>query len=193
MFGKKLIPATLAACIALGITGVAFADSEDNENAKEISAVLDAKTSITQAITAAEKHTGGRAVKADMEDDQDFQQYEIRIVSKDKVSEVLINTASGEVTRVDDQGMIARILDDEDQVDFAKLTGSPISLAAAIATAENEVGGRAIQARFESEDGQSQFEVHVAKDKALHRVKIDAGNGQILKVSTAENSEHDDD
>jgi uncharacterized membrane protein YkoI len=190
---KKLIPATLVAVIALGTAGVALADSEDNENAKEISAVLSAKTSITQAIAAAEKQTGGRAMKADVDDDEDTYLYKIRIVAKDTVSEVLVDPASGEVTQVGDRGLIAKIFDNDDHAEFANLAASPVTLAAAVATAEIEIGGKAIQAAFESEDGQSQFEVHVAKNQAVHQVKVDAGSGQVVKVSAAENGEHDDD
>jgi uncharacterized membrane protein YkoI len=193
MFAKKLIPATLAAVIALGTAGVAFADSEDNENSKEITAVLNAKTSISQAIAAAEKQTGGRAMKADVDDDEDVHLYKIRIVEKDKVSEVLVDPASGEVTQLGDRGLIAKIFDNDDQAEFENLAASPVTLPTAVATAEKEIGGKAIQAAFESEDGQSQFEVHVAKDKAVHKVKIDAGSGQVVKVSAAENGERDDD
>jgi uncharacterized membrane protein YkoI len=193
VFLKKLIPATLAAVIALGTAGVTFADSEDNENAKEISAVLNAKTSISQAIAAAEKQTGGRAMKADVDEDEDIYFYKIRIVAKDTVSEVLVDPASGEVTQVGDRGSIASIFDNDDQAELANLAASPVTLTAAVATAEKEIGGKAIQAAFESEDGQSQFEVHVAKNKAVHQVKIDAGSGQVVKVSAAENGEHDDD
>tara|TARA_R110002096_G_C14516811_1_gene716591 strand:- start:3 stop:179 length:177 start_codon:yes stop_codon:yes gene_type:complete len=45
----------MAAVIALGTAGVAFASSGEKENANEISAVLNAKTSISQAVAAAEK------------------------------------------------------------------------------------------------------------------------------------------
>jgi hypothetical protein len=54
MFRSKFLPATMAAVIALGASGAAFAATGENENGQEIAAVLGAKTSVTQAIAAAE-------------------------------------------------------------------------------------------------------------------------------------------
>ena len=37
------------------------------------------------------------------------------------------------------------------------------------------------------------FEVEVAKDKAVHKVMIDAASGAVVKVSAAEAGEHKED
>ena len=172
MFRTKLIPATMAAVIALGTAGVAFASSGEHENSKVISAVLNAKPSISQAIAAAEKQTGGRAMKADVEHEKGAYLYEIKTVSKEKVSEVFVDPASGKITRTDDEGFIAKIFHKEDQAEFAKLAASPVTLATAVATAEKETGCKAVEAAFENEDGKMLFEVEIAKDKAVHKVMI---------------------
>lgn len=193
MFRSKLASATMVAVIALGTTSAALASSGEKENAKEVSAVLNAKTTISRAIATAETQSGGRAMKVDVEDENGAYLYEIKTVSKDKVSEVFVDPASGKIVRTDDESLIAKVFDKEDQAEFAKLAGSPVTLATAIATAEKETGGRAIDAAFEDEDGGTLFEVEIAKDKAVHKVMIDATSGKVVKVSAAEHGEHKED
>lgn len=193
MLRTKLIPATTAAVIALGAAGVAYADSGENGNSKEISAVLEAKTSISQAIAAAESETGGRAMKVNVERKEGAYVYEVKTVTKDKVSEVTVDPASGKVTGTEGESLIAKVFDGEDQDEFAKLAASPVTLTTAVATAEHETGGKAIEARFENDDGKLRFEVETAKDKAVHKVRIDAASGKIVNVSTAEGGENDED
>lgn len=193
MFRNKLIAATLASLIALGAAGAASASSGENENAKEVSAVLNAKTTISQAIAVAETQTGGRAMKVDVEHKKDNYLYEIKIVSKDTVSDVTVDPASGKITRTDDEGLIAKVFDREDREEFAKLASSPVTLTAAIATAEKEVDGKAIEAKFENEDDKPLFEVEVAKGKAMHKVMVDAASGNVIKVSATEHGDHKED
>ncbi len=193
MFRSKFVPATMAAVIALGASGAAFAASGENESGQEIAAVLGAKTSVTQAIAAAEKQTGGRAMKIDVQKEEGAYLYEVKTVSKDKVAEVFVDPASGQVVRTDDEGLIAKLFDREDQGEFSKLAASSTTLGAAIATAEQHTGGKAIEASFDNEDGAMLFEVEVAKDNAIHKVMIDSANGSVLKVTTAEHGEHDED
>lgn len=193
MFRSKILPATMAAVIALGASGAAFAASSENENGQEIAAVLGAKTSVAQAIAAAEQQTGGLARKIDVEKEKGAYRYEVKTVSKDKVAEVFVDPASGQVVRTDDEGLIAKVFDREDRDEFAKLAGSSTTLAAAVATAEQHTGGKAIEASFDNENGTMLFEVEVAKDNAMHKVMIDSANGKVLKVAAAEEGEHDED
>jgi uncharacterized membrane protein YkoI len=69
MLRSKLIPATMAAVIALG-AGAASAATGEHENAGEIAAALAAKVSPAQAIATAEQQTGGRAMKIDVESEK---------------------------------------------------------------------------------------------------------------------------
>lgn len=192
MFHFKVIPAALAAVVALGATQAAFAKSEEHENGKEIAAVLGAKTSVAQAIAAAEQKTGGRAMKIDVEKEKGAYLYEVKTVAKDKISEVFVDLVSGQVTRTDDEGLIARIFDREDRDELAKLAALPTTLAAAIATAEQHTNGKAIEARFDDENGALLFKIEIAKDNTTQRVKIDSATGKVVKVSAAEDGEHED-
>jgi uncharacterized membrane protein YkoI len=193
MIRTQVLPAAMAAFLALSASGVALASSDEHENAKEISAVLNAKTSLAQAIATAEAKAGGRAMKVNVEHESGTYQYEVKIVAKDKVSEVFIDPASGKVTRTDDEGLIAKVFDKEDQEEFAKLSGSPVSLSTAVATAEKETGGKAVEAAFESEDGKAQYEVELANGATVRKVVVDGTSGKVVKTSASEEREHEED
>ena len=67
-------------------------------------------------------------------------------------------------------------------IDFSK---APVTMAQAIATAEQQAGGRATRAKLENENGKLQYEVKVAgKDKATE-VQIDALDGKVLATNAA--------
>ena len=190
MFRSTIFPTTVATVIFLSAAGVAFADRGEKESAKEIAAVLSAKTPIVEAISAAEQKTGGRAMKAEIEREKGVYVYEIKTVSKDKAVKVFVDPTSGKVVRTDDAGLIAKIFDRDDQDEVAELAAWPTTLTAAITTAEQHVGGKSIEARFDDEDGKPLFKIEVAKDSTVHKVTIDATNGKVLKVATTHEDEH---
>lgn len=190
MLCSRILPTAIATTIFLSTAGVALADRGEKESAKEIAAALNAKTPIAQAITAAEQKTGGRAMKVEVEREKGNYVYEIKTVSKDKVVKAFVDPASGKVTGTDDEGLIAKIFDRDDQDEVAKMAASPTTLTAAITAAEQHVGGKAIEARFDAEDGKPLFKVEVAKDSTVHKVTIDAANGKVLKVATTDEDEH---
>ena len=74
-----------------------------------------------------------------------------------------------------------------------------LTLGDAIAAAERQTGGRAVEAKLENEHGVVAFEVEVMKDRAFQKVVIDAKSGQIVKAGAAgrgddeEDGENDDD
>jgi uncharacterized membrane protein YkoI len=185
-----ILPAAMAAMIAVGATGAVHASTGESESRREVATVLGAKTSLVQAIDAAERHSGGRAMKIDVEKKNGAFLYEVKTVAKDRITEVLVDPASGTVVGTDDEGLIARILDREDQDELARLAGSPTTLAAAIATAEKETGGTAIEAKADGDDGAMRYKVEVAKDNAVRKVTIDGATGKVVKVAAYR---HDDD
>jgi uncharacterized membrane protein YkoI len=193
MLCSRIVPAALAAVFALAAGGAAFASAEEHEGGREIAAVLAARTSAAEAIATAEQRTGGRAMKIDIDGENGAYLYEVTTVSKDTITQVFVDPASGKVMRSEDQGLFARVFDSEDQDELAKLVSSSTTLAAAIATAEQQTGGKAIEARVDDEDDTVMFKVKVAKDKVVSKVMIDSATGKIVKVKTAENGEHDED
>ena len=78
---------------------------------------------------------------------------------------------------------IAQADDKPDAQEMAKLMAAKTSLAQAIAIAEKETGGRAIDAGFDNEDGTVTLEVEVLKDKDVSKVVVDAETGKVVKVT----------
>ncbi|MEQ8693967.1 MAG: PepSY domain-containing protein [Gammaproteobacteria bacterium] len=194
MLRSKIIPATMAAAIALGATGAAFAATGGNDNTQEIAAALSAKTSSTQAIAAAEQQTGGRALKIGLEKEKGTYFYEVTTGVEGKAETVVsVDLASGAIVGIDDNDRTMKFSDSEDRSKLTQLASSSMTLASAIAVAEQHVGGKAVEATFEDEDGTAQFEIQVSKGNTLHKVMIDRTNGTVLKVSAAEAGEHDED
>jgi uncharacterized membrane protein YkoI len=151
--------------------------------------VPQSQASMAQAIQVAEKHTGARARKAEMERDRGVDAYEIKTVAKDKSTKVYVDVASGKVLRVDRPGMldwIANLFDDdrrEDQAALARLEASPMNLAAAISAAEREIGGRAVKASLRTQHGQPAFEVRMVKDLVKHKVLVDPASGKVVTIA----------
>lgn len=73
----------------------------------------------------------------------------------------------------------------------AIMANAKITLAQAIATAEQQVGGRAVGTGIEDQDGTVYFEVQVVKGGARQKVLVDPQTGKIVKTVTADN-EHND-
>jgi uncharacterized membrane protein YkoI len=76
----------------------------------------------------------------------------------------------------------------------AVIAGAKITLAQAIAAAENQVGGKAVETGIEDENGTVAFEVEVLKDGQRHEVLVDPQSGEVLKttMSDSEDNESDD-
>ncbi len=97
-----LLPATLIAAVALGTASSALADTRDRDadERQDLSAVLNAPTSLSQAIAAAEKEVGGTAVEAGLERQDGVLAYEIEVGSKDSLQTVLVAIDTGKVIKV---------------------------------------------------------------------------------------------
>lgn len=188
MFRSKLVPVAMATVFALIGTGVAFAARAEQENGAEMDAILNAKISLTQAIATAENHVGGRATRVNVDRENGAYVYKVRVAGSEKLSEVYIDPASGNVIRSDVEGTVAK-MDKEDQAVFAKLVNAGTTLTSSVTTAEQETGGKAIEAAFTKENGTMLFEVEVAKDNAMHKVAVDPATGKMVKVAAAENGE----
>jgi uncharacterized membrane protein YkoI len=79
--------------------------------------------------------------------------------------------------------------ENESTQERAALASAKISLAQAIATAEKESGGKAVDAGLENENGAMAFAIEVAKDNVVQKVLIDLQTGKVLKVVAADNDD----
>ena len=82
-----------------------------------------------------------------------------------------------------------------DKEEMAAILDAKIPLAQAIATAEQETGGKALGASLEKRDGAIGFSVDVVKGDTAQEVFIDTQSGKVLKVVTdqGDNGENGED
>lgn len=155
---------------------------------------LSAPVSLAQAVGIAEKHTGGRARKAEMERERGVHVYEIKTVSKDTSAKVHVDPTSGSVLRVGTpwlSGVLDRDDQRKDQAAFAQLAASSMSLVGAIEMAEKAIGGRAVEAALKSRYGSMLFEASVVKDWTTHKVLVDPATAKV--VTSPAHGKHEDD
>ena len=108
MTRKTLLTLGSGALLSLGLLGgAATIAAADQHPAKgdmaETQAFLAAKGSIAEAVAAAEKQTGGKAMSAEFESDKaNAGMYEVEVAMPDGTTgKVLFNPADGSVTKVD--------------------------------------------------------------------------------------------
>jgi uncharacterized membrane protein YkoI len=84
----------IAAFAGLLFSGIALADRDDAKRLAET------KISLTEAVAAAEKHQGGQAYDASLDDDGKSLSYEVEVLVGDKTYEVTVDAVSGAVANV---------------------------------------------------------------------------------------------
>lgn len=94
---------------------------------------------------------------------------------------------------------------DSDRSDAAMVSNAKTTLVQAIATAEQDAGGKALKARADNENGSLVYKIEVAKGDVIQMVTVDAATGKVTaKTADARdedrngddehsNGEHEDD
>ncbi len=189
----RTVTAAVVAALAIGVAGTASAEPGEHENRADSAAVLLAKVPLEQAVAAAEQSTGGRALSIEMQRGRNGELYKVKTAAGDNLATVYVSPSDGKVVRTEQRGPIARLLDHEDRNEIARIAAAPTTLGAAIATAQQQTGGKAVEAAVENENGTIGFEIEVAKDGAFTKVFVDPATGQATKQAAAEdNEDHED-
>ena len=79
---------------------VAQAGESKEKEAKELKLFSEAKITLTEAIKAAEKNVGGKAMEAELDDESNTVQFEIEVLKDGKIHEVMIDGITGKVLKV---------------------------------------------------------------------------------------------
>ena len=93
MMKRNIYLAALAAISAIAIGSTYAATSAENDAL----AIASAKIGLTQAVTAAEEHVGGKASKAEYERHKGQWVFDIEVVKDKKVMDVTVDATSGKV------------------------------------------------------------------------------------------------
>ena len=98
---NKILTAVFTmAIITATATNVAQAGESKEKEAKELKLFSEAKITLTEAIKAAEKKVGGKAMEAELDDESNTVQFEIEILKDGKIHEVLVDGITGKVLKV---------------------------------------------------------------------------------------------
>ena len=86
--------------IASSAANMAQASESKEKEAKEVALFSQAKISLIDAIKAAEKKVGGKAIEAELVDESNTVQFEIEILKGGKTQEVIVDGKTGKVLKV---------------------------------------------------------------------------------------------
>lgn len=100
----KIMTALVAGTIAAGALG-GFAYAGDYET-NRAGVLADAKVSLSQAITAAETASGGKAIDAGIEDENGTARFEVTVQEKSAQKTYLVDTQTGKIVKT-------KVADDE--------------------------------------------------------------------------------
>lgn len=71
----------------------------------------------------------------------------------------------------------------DDAAEYAKLGGAKLSLADAVAAAEKQFGGKAVNASLDNEQASAAFEVELMTDTGSQTVAVDGQTGEVKHVT----------
>lgn len=145
----------------------------------DVKAFEQVKIPVASAITAANKHTGGKVIEASFYVRNGKPVYKVKTYQDTSTWEGLVDAQTGQVigagrTRQESQ------LDAEDKAELEGLRRATITLTQAVTAAEKQAAGKAITAGIEQVKGKIVYEVMTVKDGSLRKTAIDPQNGKIL-------------
>src|SRR5215204_2528414 len=148
-----------------------------SRSASDVQAIQNLKVSLSQAIDTAEKQGQGKAIDAEFKRDGTAGHYEVKVLSDNGNKLVLhrVDGNSGQVTGSDNQPLEKYFT----RLKPADVANAHTSLKQALATAEKQANGKAIDAEVEREGSGVQYKITVANGDRTQDVRID-GNGQVV-------------
>ncbi len=148
-------------------------------------AASDAKTiqkatlSMTDAIAAAEKTSGGTAMEVSLIEKNNAPVFDVTIVKGKDTSNFTVNAAAATATAVKSDRVMDKLKVEGNDEQNAAL-GAKVSLKEAVAKVEKQTGGKATEASTEVEDKKAQYEVEVALDGKTVKKNVDATTGVVV-------------
>jgi uncharacterized membrane protein YkoI len=184
LWGHSLAAAANAAITLKAVQSAAQTQTQnepkdEQDNTADIQAFENAKVSLADAITAAEKHTQGKAIDAAFADYNGTPAYQVKTFQHGAVWDGMIDATSGEVIG---QGETTpeNKLDREDKAELAAFQTAKQSLIQALKAAEQHTGGKAIDAGLEETEGKVVYEIEVVKNGELQSVEVNPESGQVI-------------
>ena len=139
-------------------TPIVSESKEEEESKAEIQAFENAKVSLSDAISAAEKHTQGKAMDAAFADYNGAPAYQVKTFQHGAVWDGIIDATSGEVIG-DGETTSESDLERDDKAELAAFKTASQTLLQALKAAEEHAGGKAIDGGLEEVGGKVVYAV----------------------------------
>ncbi|MDQ0318452.1 putative membrane protein YkoI [Pararhizobium capsulatum DSM 1112] len=113
MTGYKSLSVAMAVLLATGsvasvlttpIAAIAAEHEDKKDDASEFAKLNAAKISLSEAVAAAEKANGGKAVNAALDNEQADAVFEVELMTADGSKSVSVDAMTGKVSQIADQG-----------------------------------------------------------------------------------------
>lgn len=166
----RVLASTVLIAAGLVSTAAFAADKAD------ITALEKAAVSMRDAISTAEKASGGKAIDVQFDDDNGGT-YDLTLINGDKTEHYTVNAVMKPAAAMPDKSLMAKA-NIETKSEKDALAMAKLSLSDAIAKAESQTKGKAIGAELTRKDKATFYDVDVvgAGDKVM-QVTVDAMNG----------------
>lgn len=163
------------ALVCAGLTLIptlAMADEEDKLLEKT-------KVSMTSAVAATEKSTGGKVMDIELDDEKGTPVYEVATLVAGKLKHLKLDASAKGSAPVESKSLVDKMkMEGKDEQDAAMQAKT--SIADAIMAVEKETGGKALEAKIEVEDKKATYVVEVfANGKEMKR-SVDVATGKIV-------------
>ena len=97
MTRKLLIPALIMAAGVATAGGLAYAEQSGGLRNDAIVDIANARITLTQAVATAEQHVGGRASRAELENESGRLVYDVEVADSTRAIDVKIDASDGSV------------------------------------------------------------------------------------------------
>ena len=186
---KRVLLSSLVAAAMVGGMPLAMAAQDieapaDQNSASQLKEFEQARVPVSDAISAVERQSRGKAVDIAFELDHGKRVYRVRTYRDGAVWEGTLDATTGALIG---QGTTTNEteLDPEDQAEIAGLKSARTSLTEAVANVQRQLGGKAFDAGVEQKGGNVVYEIRLVKNGSVLGATVDPASGQVSPDPTA--------
>ena len=186
MFSKSIVMTLSMIAVSSATISVAQA-ATPAVKVSEAVAAAQSKISLEQAIAIGNKTIKGDLVSAEFDQNSYSKggRYEVKFIANNTEYKIRIDADTGKVLSAK-QGK----LDKEDIAEYKAMKQAKVSLTQAMQRATQNINGKIIEAGFDVDNGNSVYEIKVAKDNQIHKIVINSMTGKVIS-SRLESSDDD--
>ena len=186
MFSKSIVMTLSMIAVSSATISVAQA-ATPAVKVSEAVAAAQSKISLEQAIAIGNKTIKGDLVSAEFDQNSYSKggRYEVKFIANNTEYKIRIDADTGKVLSAkQDQ------LDREDMAEYKAMKKAKVSLNQAMEKATQNINGKIIEAGFDVDNGNSVYEIKVAKGNQIHKIVINSMTGKVIS-SRLESSDDD--